>query len=1031
MAGRDRVSALAAWAAPTDSVPGARRARVRSAVFDEPDAAVSAALMLMRGTVHSGSSPIAIVIAHGAADSALAEADALAARANPGSILLTPAAMEAMSGRVPDGMALRAELLDADPEPATIFALRTAAEVIPHALPIPPTRLIGRAGPLRQLHELLRVERLVTLTGPPGSGKTRLAIEAGRTILGAFPDGAWFVRLAPLQDGTLIAHAVARTLGLAEQPGAPMTEVVRHHLKGRRLLLVVDNFEHLLDSTDVITDWLDSAPHLRVLATSREPLHLSGEREVPVPPLPVPDDPDDPAAASSDAVQLFIERARAADPSYEPDADALADVARICRRLDGLPLALELAAARTKALPAGAILGRLERSLELLSATARDAPARHRSLEAAMSWSHDLLTPSEQAFFRRLGVFRGGWTLEAADLVTNASGELGSNALEVTTSLLDKSLIRRHGDSRDEPRFEMLKTIRDYAGGHLEQADEVNPTRLKHARAFLELAERAAPLLTGTHRAEWLDRLEGEVDNFRTALRWTIDTGQADIGMRLGAALWRFWQIRAHIGEGRAVMADLLALPGDVDAVVRARALSAAGSLAYWQNDATAATEYYEASVGLRREMGDEAELATGLYDLGHITSVLEQIKNSARGRELEMEALEIYRRLGDPVGEAWLIWALGNNSHFADDSVSAATEFGDSIERFRTLDDPFGLAWALTQHGLAVAHLDDAKRAAADWREALTIFASAEDVSGIETVLVHLARLSSASDQPQRAITLAAAAARLRGLSQTAISEMAHDRGSRHVELPLTPEEVESARLAGDAMSTAEAIEYAIGIDGTDAAGRLRIRTLGRMQVERDGRIIAHWGGDKAGSRQAQAIFAFLFDRGERGVGKDEATELLWPDLAIRRADLAFHRTLGGLRSVLQASTSIRDAITHENGRYRLNPTLIGWSDIDAFEEQVDVAATLPAGDAIEPMEEARQLYRGDFLDDCPFYGDSAYVEERRASLRQRFEDLLVALGDRHAELGDSGAAAARYRQALSVNPDNERAVAAIDRLG
>jgi predicted ATPase/DNA-binding SARP family transcriptional activator len=1048
MTRRTEVGALAAWAAalpgPEDGGRGSAVSAVkptpfRSASFDDVHGAVAAALLLMSAVPHrDGAAPIGIAIALGDPEGARADADALASRAPPGSILLTPAAVEAIGHRLPDGMALRAESVTTDHGVRTAFALRSATEVMPHSLPVPATRLIGRASELRELRDLLAVQRLVTLAGPPGSGKTRLAVELGRSALGAFSDGAWFVPLAPIQDEGLVAHAVARALDLSEKPGTPMSEVVAQHLASRRLLLIFDNFEHLLSGAAVVAQWLAGALDLHVLVTSREPLHLSGEWEFEVPPLRVPSDANDPRAAEVEAVQLFTERARAVDASFETDGQTLRDVVQICRRLDGLPLAVELAAARAKALPVASILGRLERSMELLTRGARDIPERHHSLRAAVSWSHDLLTPGEQAFFRRLAAFRGGWSLDSADAVT-AARELGQDALDLTTSLLDKSLIRRHSDPGSEPRYDVLEVIREYAHERLRATEEDDQTMERHAIWFLDLAERAAPMLTGVERGLWLDQLERELDNLRTALRWALDHHRIELGMRLAAALWRFWQIRAHMSEGRQVLAELLEVDAEVDPVIRARALSAAGSLAYWQNDGEASMALYEASLELRRQLGDPVEVASALYDLGHALSCVAAVKDPARGRHLELEALEIYRSLGSRMGEAWLVWALGCNAHFTGDNRQAVNELGHAIELFRELGDPFGLAWALTMRGLAAMLVGQRQVAAQHLREALPIFAEVDDVSGIDSVLEHLARLAAAEGDPRRAVRLAAAAARIRGISESAIIKMVYagqPAGSRplmldRAKLPLTPEEVEALTREGEEMTTAEAVAYALADQPAQAVAGLRVRALGPMQVERDGRRILRWGGDKAGSRQAQAIFAFLFDRGLAGITKDEAVELLWPDLPIKRGDLAFHRTLGGLRAVLEEGRQQGNVISYEGGRYRLAPELVDWSEVAAFEQVLDGAAGLEGPERTAAQEEARDLYRGDLFDDCPFYGDSVFVEERRAYLRGRHEDLLVELGDQYAALGDESLALARFRQALKLNPESTRARSGIDRLG
>ncbi|HEX6474375.1 MAG TPA: hypothetical protein VF114_04720 [Candidatus Limnocylindria bacterium] len=1047
MTRRADVCALAAWAAPPGPTNGDRRLAApsahptpfRSAFFDEIQGAVEAALLLMGAVPQGeGTAQIGIAIAVGEPDAARSEADALAARASPGGILLTAEAVEALGNRLPEGMAIRAESVTTSEGLLTAFALRNATEVVAHSLPVPTTRLIGRSQELRELRGLLPLERLITLAGPPGSGKTRLAVELGRSALGAFADGAWFVPLAPIQDEALVGHAVARALDLSEQSGSSMTDVVAQHLAPRRLLLILDNFEHLAGGAGVVAEWLAGSPELRVLVSSREPLHLSGEWEFEVPPLRVPADAEDPRAAEAEAVQLFTERARAVDASFATDEATLPDVVHICRRLDGLPLAVELAAARAKALPVASIRARLDQSMELLTHGARDIPDRHRSLRAAVSWSHDLLAPDEQAYFRRLAAFRGGWSLDAAEAVTLAD-ELGDSGLDLTTSLLDKSLIRRHADVRSEPRYEMLEVIREYAHEQLDAADEADGTMERHATWFLELAERAAPFLTGVDRGAWLDLLEQELDNLRTAMRWAIDHGRTELAMRLGAALWRFWQIRAHIGEGRETLAEVLAMEGEVDPAIRARAMSAAGSLAYWQNDGPACMEQYEASLALRRGLGDEAEIASALFDLGHAMSCVAAVQDTGRGRALLVESLDLYRSMDSPIGEAWLTWALGCNRHFAGDNRAAIDEIGEALELFRGLDDPFGLAWALTMRGAAAQVGGQGELAKEHFREALPIFAEVDDVSGLDSVIEHLARAAAADGDPRRALRLTAAAGRIRGISESAIMLMVHASQTGGVrslwpdraKLPLTPEEVDVLTREGEAMTTGEAVAYALEEEPAQALTGLRIRAFGSMEVERDGHRVQRWGGDKAGSRQAQAIFAFLVDRGEAGITKDEAVELLWPDLPLKRGDLAFHRTLGGLRAVLEEGRQSGNVISYEGGRYRLAPELVDWSDVAEFERLLDSTAPLDGRERTLALEDARLLYRGDLFDDCPFYGDSVLVEDRREYLRTRHEDLLIELGELYAEAGDESQAAARFREALMRNPESARARSGVGRLG
>jgi predicted ATPase/DNA-binding SARP family transcriptional activator len=1015
-------------------MPGS--AAERTATFEDPAAAITAALLLLDDAWPGQGQPFSVAISTGVPAAAGAQAMALAARCPPGSVTLDATAMHALGRAVPPRMALHPEEIETEDGTMIGFVLRAAGEVVPSSLPIPSTRLIGRQAQLRELRRILSDERLVTLTGPPGSGKTRLAIELAHDVLGAFQDGAWFVPLAPIQDPALIGLAVGQTLAVKEEAGRPMSELVSEHMESRDLLLVLDNFEHVVEGASVLADWLGHAPRLRILATSRAGLHLSGEREFAVPPLTLPDDPTDPQAGESEAVRLFSDRAQAVAADFVVDATTLPEVAHICRRLDGLPLALEIAAARAKALPVAAIRTRLDHSLDLLTHAVRDVPDRHRSLHAAVSWSYGLLTPIQQAVLRRLSVFRGGWDLDAADAVTAATDELGADLLETLTAILDESLIRRQPGAAGEARYDMLETLREFGRERLIDAGEADATATRHAAWFCDMAERAEPHLTGREQGASLDRMDRDADNLRAALRWAIHRRDGELGMRLAAALWRFWQLRGHINEGRQLLDELMALEVKVSPRVRARALAAAGSLAYWQYDQEDATRFYQASAELRRTLDDPAELASALYDLGHALTVPGWAKQDPRrGRVLELEALELYRSAGDRLGESRVLWGLGWNSHVLGKFERAIDELSHDVKLCRELGDAFGLAWALTILGLSASRVERFDLARASWREALEVFAAAGDTSGIDNVLDHLGWLAQVAGNPGRAARLAAAATRARGLSESAIVETYTRTEGRSTIGPgrLTPQEFEAAWREGEAMSTAEAVAHALAEDEAPGAvlpSGLHVYALGPMRVERLQNVIRQWGGEKAGSRQAQAIFAFLFDRGPAGVSKDEVTELLWPDLSVRRGDLAFHRTLGGLRSVLERGREASSSIRYEGGRYRLDPDLAVWSDVGAFEELLAAPAEADSRKRIHTLEEARRLYRGDLFDDCPFYGDSSAVEDRRMYLRGRLEDVVVELGERYADIGEHAAATAQFRQALAMNADQSRARAGLERV-
>jgi predicted ATPase/class 3 adenylate cyclase len=436
-----------------------------------------------------------------------------------------------------------------------------------HNLPAQPTPLIGREREAAEARERLRRPevRLLTLAGPGGTGKTRLALQVAVDVLEDFADGVFFVPLAPISDPTLVASTVAQTLGVQETGSRPLLERLKEFLQDKAVLLVLDNFEQVIAAVPVVTALHAACPRLKSLVTSREVLRLQGEHEFPVPPLAVPDLRHLPASerlSQYAAAALFIQQASAVKPDFMVTNDNAPAVAEICVRLEGLPLAIELAAARSKLLSPQALLARLGSRLELLRGGARDLPARHQTLRGAIAWSYDLLSPDEQALFRRMAVFVGGCTLEAAEAVCRAAGPPELDVLEGMTSLVDKSLLRQEEEANREPRFQMLETIREYGLECLTTSGELESARRAHATDYLALAEEAEPELTGPQQGVWLHRLETEHDNLRAALQWSQARQDAETGLRLGGALWRFWLVRGYLREGRERLGRLLALAG-------------------------------------------------------------------------------------------------------------------------------------------------------------------------------------------------------------------------------------------------------------------------------------------------------------------------------------------------------------------------------------------------------------------------------------------------------------------------------------
>jgi predicted ATPase len=484
-------------------------------------------------------------------------------------------------------------------------------------LPEPLTTFVGREEDLSVLLDLLTRHRLVTLTGPGGTGKSRLALHAAHELRAEYPDGAYFVDLAPIRDPGFVAPAVAQTLGVAADPGGDPARALASHLQERRLLLVLDNFEQVLAAAGLVNELLGAAGGLRILVTSRTPLGAHGEQEVPVPPFDVAaeDAPLDEMRARP-ALMLFVDRARALAPAFDLTDETAPLVARIVRHLDGLPLAIEIAASQIRFLPPAALLTRLDQHLALPSVSTGGRPNRQRTIDAAIAWSYELLEPAQRRLFARLSIFPGGCTLTAAEQVCDA-GDLDAPVLDGLAALVGHSLVRQLAAPTDaEPRFGMLETILDYAAGRLRDEFDAEATHRRLTDFLVRFAEEAEPHLTRTDQLPWLDRCEQERANLRRALRWTIDAGEASLGLRLATALWRFWHQRGPMWEGRQVLDDLLALPGASD-LVRARALGAAGGLAWWSGDYPTMRRHFEEALPLAERSGDPRIVMDALYDLG------------------------------------------------------------------------------------------------------------------------------------------------------------------------------------------------------------------------------------------------------------------------------------------------------------------------------------------------------------------------------------------------------------------------------
>jgi len=678
-------------------------------------------------------------------------------------------------------------------------------ETRPTNLPVQRTAFVGRKKEVAALKELLVRQdvRLVTVTGPGGIGKTRLAVQAASELVEHFPDETHFVALASLGDPSSIASVIVQTLGIREAGGHSAIEILRKNLQDASrapMLLLLDNFEHLIQAAPSVADLLATAPNLKIMVTSQAALHLYGEHEFPVPPLALPDSRSKASVevlSQCPAVALFVQRAVAAKPDFELNRGNAAAVSEICARLDGLPLAIELAAARVKVLSPSLMLTRLANRLQLLTGGARDLPQRQQTLRATMDWSYDLLSAAEKKLFRRLSVFAGGCNLEGVEAVCDTKGDLDLNLLDGMASMLDKSLVQQIDHANGESRFVMLGTIREYGLEKLEASGELPLTKRAHAAYCLVLAEEEA-----TEEGEkWLERFGFEHDNFRAGLEWLTETGDAEWGLRLGTALFRFWEVRESLAEGRDSLDKLLKLAGaQAPTKARARALLAAGVLAGGQGDYSSADALIGESQDIARRLGDKTGVAVSLNalavvavnrgdvavartlfeeslalwrELGDQKAVARALSNLAsvvklqgdydHALSLHSECLSIFRELGDLRGVAWSLNYQGDLERDRGDSTAAQTLYEQGLAMFRELGDRWGIAGTLADLGSLARDKGNYSNARSLYAESIKLFRELDHKRGIARVLECSACSAAAQLEGERSLRLAGAAAALR----------------------------------------------------------------------------------------------------------------------------------------------------------------------------------------------------------------------------------------------------------------------------
>ena len=737
------------------------------------------------------------------------------------------------------GAPVRIFQVEADGLHADFPPLRTL-DARPNNLPTQLTTFVGRDAELDAAADLLATTRLLTLTGPGGTGKTRLSLQLAARAADDFPDGVFFVPLEPIRDPMLVPPRIAAAVGIVELAVRPIAETLAEWMRDKRLLLVLDNFEQVLAAAPIVADLLRAAPDATVIVTSRAPLHISGEQEYPVPGLPTPPDPTgqtgfsriqqggDPVldlTALSDyaAVRLFVERAVAVRPGFTITAENARAVAAISARLHGMPLAIELAAARIKILSPDAILSRLDRQLDVLAAGSRDLPERQQTLRGAIAWSYDLLEPGARRLLDRLSVFATGCDLATAEAICGPADEVDGDILDGLMALVDQSLLKVEEMADGEPRFRLLDTIRAYAAERLEASGDADRIRGRHRDWYLALVARAARELSGDEQRRWLDRLETEHDDIRAVLDRAVAAPDPPVAIGVAFDMWRFWQKHGHLAEARRRLEAMEEAPWSRDDPrLRARLVEALGGTSWWMGDLPRMAACYQEALAIWLEIGDKAEIANAYYNASFEYAIPQRIGDTiietdpdGIGFDYLERSRDIYQSIGDRRGEANARWGIGNYQYFRGQPGNGVDAFRAALEIFREAGDQTMEGWSLHMLGTGLLRNGDVPGAHEYVEEAIRYFHASGDAAGLTLTLDDMSAIAVAEGDLPRAARLRGAARNLTletGAILAAYVEDTFESGVRPgVRTHMAPDELAVYEAEGAALTLDQAVAYAL----------------------------------------------------------------------------------------------------------------------------------------------------------------------------------------------------------------------------